>query len=63
VYHRQDLHGALKLAATSIDGLGEPALIQTSSRVTSCDCENGSVQLESGEILGGFDLIVGADGM
>lgn len=63
MYHRQDLHETLKEAATSKDGIGEPAEIRVSSRVMSCDYENGSVQLENGQVLDGFDLIIGADGM
>jgi salicylate hydroxylase len=63
VYHRQDLHEVLKAAATTNHGQGEPARIQTLSRVISCNCKNGSVQLENGDTLSSFDLIIGADGM
>jgi salicylate hydroxylase len=63
VYHRQDLHEVLKLAVTDVTGDGPPAEILVGSRVVSCDCEAGSVTLESGKILGGFDLIIGADGI
>lgn len=63
VYHRQDLHSVLKSAAiypiSSIPGVE----IRVSSRVISVDCDRGSVRLENGEVLEGFDLIVGADGI
>lgn len=62
VYHRADLHDALLQAAISIDGPGNPAKILNSSRVKQCDCEQGLITLENGEILEG-DLIVGADGI
>ncbi|KAK5718426.1 hypothetical protein LTR15_008153 [Elasticomyces elasticus] len=62
MYHRQDLHKALKEAATTTDRDGLPANIRTASRVVSCDCEAGTVLLESGEQLRA-DLIVGADGI
>jgi len=63
MYHRQDLHEVLKLAATSIDGIGSPAEIRVRSRAVSCDCDAGSVVLENGEVLDGFDLIIAADGI
>ncbi|RDW84247.1 hypothetical protein BP6252_01837 [Coleophoma cylindrospora] len=62
VYHRADLHDALKQAATAIDGLGRPVRIIPSSRVMSCDSESGLVMLENGEHYSG-DVIVGADGI
>ncbi|PQE25584.1 hypothetical protein CJF30_00000301 [Rutstroemia sp. NJR-2017a BBW] len=63
MYHRQDLHNALKIAATTADGIGEPATIRVKSRVVSADCQEGCVKLENSEILGGFDLIIAADGI
>jgi salicylate hydroxylase len=63
VYHRQDLHDVLKASATSREGSGEPAIIRVSSRVASANYGEGSVELESGEISTGFDLVVGADGI
>ncbi|KAL4735881.1 hypothetical protein BDV11DRAFT_211656 [Aspergillus similis] len=62
VYHRNDLHSALKSAATSSSLKGNPAEIRVSSRVISCDPEGGRVTLESGEILTA-DVIIGADGI
>ena len=62
LYHRVDLHDALKSAATSDDLSGPPARILTSSKVVSCDCERASVTLESGEELHG-DVLIGADGI
>jgi salicylate hydroxylase len=62
VHHRNDLHEALKSAATSNHRNGEPATIQVSSRVISCDAREGKVTLESGQVLTA-DVIIGADGM
>lgn len=63
VYHRQDLHDVLKAAATAGPEADGYATIRVSSRVVSADCEAGSVELESSEVLGGFDFIIGADGI
>jgi salicylate hydroxylase len=63
VYHRQDLHDVLKAAATAGPQVEGFATIRVSSRVASADCEAGSVRLETGEVLSGFDVIIGADGI
>ncbi|KAK4054117.1 hypothetical protein OIV83_001142 [Microbotryomycetes sp. JL201] len=64
LFHRVDLHDMLKELATEEDKTrGPAATIKTASRVASCDCEKGTITLESGEVLGEFDLIVGADGI
>jgi salicylate hydroxylase len=62
VYHRQDLHSALKKAASSTDLPGRPVEILTASRVTSCDPEKGIVTLDGGETLDA-DIIIAADGI
>ena len=62
VWHRNDLHTALKSAATSLSRRGDPATIRVASRVVSCDPVEGNVTLESGEVLTA-DVIIGADGM
>ncbi|KAJ5342915.1 hypothetical protein N7541_012039 [Penicillium brevicompactum] len=62
LFHRRDLHEALKNAAVSSERAGDPVLVRTSSRVTGCDVVNGIVNLDGGESIQG-DLIVGADGM
>lgn len=62
VYHRVDLHEALKKIATSLDHPGRPATIRVSCRVVTCDCNTGQVELENGEKVSA-DLIVGADGI
>lgn len=62
MYHRADLHQTLKERATSPEFPGRPAVLRTASRVTCCDCEMGTVELASGEVLSA-DLIVGADGI
>ena len=54
----------LKTLATREDNAaGPPATLRLSSRVASIDCEEGIVHLESGEDLGPYDLVIGADGM
>lgn len=63
VYHRQDLHDVLKEAATSSNTKGPGAKIRVSSRVISANCLEGSVMLENGEELEGFDVVIGADGI
>ncbi|KAL2867668.1 uncharacterized protein BJX67DRAFT_371714 [Aspergillus lucknowensis] len=62
MYHRADLHQTLKERATSEKFPGRPATLKTSSRVSTCDCDSGTVQLVNGEVLSA-DLIVGADGI
>lgn len=62
VYHRRDLHDALKKAALCTNRDGPPVEIRVASRVVGCDPLHGSVELENGDKLEG-DIIVGADGM
>ena len=62
LYHRVDLHDALKSAAVSEQLPGPPAKILTSSKVVSCDCERASVTLDSGKELHG-NILIGADGI
>lgn len=62
LYHRQDLHDALRQAATSESMPGSPAVIRTSSGVTGCDCESGVVYLGVEASIRG-DVVVGADGI
>ncbi|KAH8647760.1 hypothetical protein BX600DRAFT_443106 [Xylariales sp. PMI_506] len=62
VYHRVDLLGALKEAATSTELPGSPAVLKLASRVVSCDCKAGTVTLEDGTVHTG-DLVVAADGI
>ncbi len=62
LYHRQDLHAALRAAAVSLDLSGKPVDIRTASPVVSCDPEEGIVVLEGGEKLQA-DLVIGADGI
>lgn len=65
LYHRQDLHAALREAATTTkDGWeGKPAVeIKTAAEVVECDPSEGTVVLKGGEILRA-DLIIGADGI
>ncbi|EED16362.1 zeaxanthin epoxidase, putative [Talaromyces stipitatus ATCC 10500] len=62
LYHRIDLHDALKKRATSDEWPSEPAEICVSSRVTHCDCEEGVVYTQTGEMFQA-DLIIGADGI
>ncbi|KAL3467682.1 hypothetical protein BJX64DRAFT_247200, partial [Aspergillus heterothallicus] len=62
VYHRMDLHDALKKAAVATDRDGDPVEIRVSSRVIACDPYKGSVELADGSIVEG-DIIVAADGI
>ncbi len=62
VYHRQDLHTALKKAATCPNLPGRPVEIRTASRVTSCDPDKGTVIIDGDETLDA-DIIIGADGI
>lgn len=62
VYHRQDLHSALREATMSTSLPGKPANIITSSKVIECNCEEGLVVLENGTRHQG-DLVIGADGI
>jgi salicylate hydroxylase len=61
-FHRRDLHNTLKKAAVSFDRQGDPVVVRTASKVVDCDSLQGTVTLESGEVVTG-DMIVGADGM
>lgn len=60
--HRVALHEELKRQATSPDGAGIPAVLQTSSVVTAVDPETATVTLEDGSSFSG-DLVLGADGV
>jgi salicylate hydroxylase len=62
MYHRQDLHTALKRAATATRPESDPVTIRTSSKVVSCDCSSGTVRLETGEVIEA-DMVVAADGI
>ncbi|KAL3434826.1 hypothetical protein BDV09DRAFT_195523 [Aspergillus tetrazonus] len=62
VYHRRDLHDALKRAALATDREGQAVEIRVSSRVVHCDPINGTVETEKGERIEG-DVIIGADGI
>ncbi|KXH51520.1 hypothetical protein CNYM01_07672 [Colletotrichum nymphaeae SA-01] len=62
IYHRVDLHDALKSAATRNEGNVNPVEIRTGCVVQKCDPEAGTVTLEAGEVLSA-DLIIGADGI
>jgi salicylate hydroxylase len=62
LYHRVDLLEALKEAATTTDGLGEPVKIILSSCVIDSDSSRGTVKLADGTAMSG-DLIIAADGI
>lgn len=62
LYHRQDLHDALRRAATSESMPGSPAVIRTSSGVIGCDCETGVVSLGDATYVRG-NVVIGADGI
>lgn len=60
--HRVGLHSELKRLATAEDGPGRPAILKTRSRVVDVNTAEGTVTLESGEVVHG-DVVVGADGV
>lgn len=60
--HRVNLHEALKTLATSEDGYGPPAKLQTSSKVVALDPEQGQVTLADGTTVTG-NVVIGADGI
>jgi len=62
LYHRMDLHDVMKSRCVDPACVGRPVDIRVSSKVVSCDVEQGAVILESGERLTA-DLIVAADGI
>lgn len=65
LYHRQDLHAALREAATTTENGWEdkPAVvIRTAAEVVDCDPAEGTVSLKGDENLKA-DLIIGADGI
>ena len=62
LYHRQDLHSALRDAALSPERPGQPVDIRTASPVVACDAESGAISLVEGETLQA-DLVIGADGI
>lgn len=62
MWHRQDLHAYLKKTATDAEREGQPVVLRTSARVCHCDCDEGRVTVEDGEVLEA-DLIIGADGI
>ncbi|KAJ4984579.1 hypothetical protein SVAN01_09901 [Stagonosporopsis vannaccii] len=62
MWHRQDLHAYLRKTAIDVNREGRPAVLRTSARVSQCDCDEGRVILEDGEILEA-DLVIGSDGI
>lgn len=65
LYHRQDLHTALRRAAEAPAGgplPGAPARVRTACEVVDCDAARGVVTLADGEEVRA-DVLVGADGI
>ncbi|KAF7348375.1 FAD/NAD(P)-binding domain-containing protein [Mycena sanguinolenta] len=60
--HRSDLYEELKRMATDGEGEGPPAKLRLGTKVVACHVEEGSVTLDSGEVVHA-DLILGADGV
>ncbi|KAF5006425.1 hypothetical protein FDECE_7185 [Fusarium decemcellulare] len=60
--HRVSLHEELKRQATSAEGTGTPAILQTSSPVVDADPSTATVKLADGTLVAG-DLVLGADGV
>jgi salicylate hydroxylase len=61
-FSRKDIHGELKRAALSPDGLGPIPRLVLGAHVGSVDVESQTVVLASGERFHG-DVIIGADGI
>lgn len=65
LYHRQDLHAALRRAAEAPAGgplPGAPARLRTACEVVACDAAAGVVTLAGGEQVRA-DVVIGADGI
>lgn len=60
--HRVHLHEALKQTALSEHGIGKPAILHTTSRVTNVNTESATITLECGQAIKA-DLVLGADGI
>lgn len=60
--HRINLHEELKKRATSEQGPGKPAVLNTRSRVVDVDPYEATITLDNGEKIKG-DVVVGADGV
>ena len=60
--HRVHLHDALKKAATSQEGTGQPVDLRTSSKVADVDESVATITLANGETVSG-DVVIGADGV
>ncbi|KAJ7778666.1 FAD/NAD(P)-binding domain-containing protein [Mycena maculata] len=59
--HRNDLYEELNRLATG-EGEGPPAKLRLGSKVVRCNAEEGSISLESGEVVHA-DFVLGADGV
>ncbi|KAJ7435430.1 FAD/NAD(P)-binding domain-containing protein [Mycena galericulata] len=59
--HRSDLYEELKRLATG-EGEGPPAKLRLGTKVVACDPEEGTVTLNTGEVVQA-DAVIGADGI
>ncbi|KAJ7480607.1 FAD/NAD(P)-binding domain-containing protein [Mycena latifolia] len=59
--HRSDLYNELKRLAIG-EGEGPPVTIHLGSKVMACDAEEGTITLNSGDIVPA-DIVLGADGI
>ena len=62
MWHRQDLHSHLMKIVKDETRSGQPPVVRTASRVVDCNCDTGTVILQSGDILEA-DVVIGADGI
>ncbi|KAJ2907051.1 hypothetical protein MKZ38_008619 [Zalerion maritima] len=60
--HRVALHEKLKSVASTEDGPGYPAKLNTASRVVDVDPAKATLTLENGTVVTG-DVVIGADGV
>lgn len=61
-FSRQDVHGEMKRAALSDQGLGTPPHLELGAQVSHVDLDTNTVHLVSGQTYHG-DVIIGADGI
>ncbi|KAN0108024.1 FAD/NAD(P)-binding domain containing protein [Hyaloscypha variabilis] len=61
-FSRQDIHGELKRAALSVDGLGTTPHLELGADVDRVEVEGNIVHLKDGRTFTG-DVIIGADGI
>lgn len=62
LWHRVQLHEALKRQAVASDGLGPPVVLEKAAKVCNVDAETTTITLQNGTKITG-DLVLRADGV